>query len=241
MIVRTERQRSTLVELGRIAHDTLRHCLEMVQPGVTGLEIDAFAAEFFSNNNVKSAPIEQYQFPASVCVSVGNTVAHGVPNDVPFEQGDMVNIDVSLTRDDVWVDTGRGTTAGEPTESQKYLLEAVYTARSAAVHAAKPGKPYIAVAQAVERTARRYGLTVIENLGGHGTGGSLHEPPYLSNVSKNADTGFFRKGQVVAVEPILSYKSTLVQSDGPWHLTTDTQAAQAEHTIIINTKPEILT
>jgi methionyl aminopeptidase len=241
MIIRTERQMKEMQDLGIIARAGLQILLSMVEQGITPKIIDDFAKDFFEANNVKSAPIEAYKFPGQTCISVNNVIAHGIPDNTPFKNGDMVNIDLSITRNNHWIDTGMSVVCGVASEKQKHLLKATRLARRAAIEAAVPGAKLVEIAQAVEKVAQRNGLTVIENIGGHGVGNFIHEEPFISNAVKNAQHGVLVKNQVIAIEPILSYGDSEVVRQGPWHLVSSEQSAQAEHTIIVGTPSKIIT
>jgi methionyl aminopeptidase len=240
-LITSGREREELIELGLIARFAKQIFLSMVEPGMTSKKIDDFAKDFFIANNVESAPMKAYDFPGQTCISVNNIVAHGVPNDVPFRHGDVVNIDVSITRNGLWVDTGHSVVCGEPSERQRNLLNATVLARTAAIQAARPGAALVEIAEAIEKVADSYGLKVIENLGGHGVGKYIHEEPYISNCVKNAEEGVLKAGQVIAIEPILSYDSRYVVEFGDWELGTATQSAQFEHTIIVGNPSTIVT
>lgn len=213
----------------------------MVEPGMTGRKIDDFAYEVFKANKVDSAPLKAYGFPGNVCISVNQTAAHGIPDDYVFQNGDMVNIDVSLHKDNVWVDTGMSIVCGEASDEQSNLLKATREARREAIKAAKPGSPIKDIATAVEAVAAKYGVGVVDNLGGHGVGDFIHETPYISNVVKYAENHILRAGEVIAIEPIMSYQNCSVLKSGRWHLDSPTQSAQAEHTVIVGTTTKIVT
>jgi len=241
MIIKTERQEKKLSELGIIASYGLNIFLSMVEPGMTGRKIDNFAYEFFKANNVDSAPLKAYGFPGNICISVNETAAHGIPDDYIFQNGDMVNVDVSIHKDDVWVDTGMSIVCGKGSAEQLNLLKATREARREAIAAAKPDSHVRDIAAAVGAVAAKYGVGVVDNLGGHGVGDFIHEPPYISNVTSYVDNHVLRAGEVIAIEPILSYQNCSVLKSGAWHLNSPTQSAQAEHTIIVGTTTKIIT
>jgi methionyl aminopeptidase len=130
---------------------------------------------------------------------------------------------------------------GTASSKQTNLLKATREARRKAIEAAQPDRPVKDIAEAVEAVAARYGVGIIDNLGGHGVGNFIHEAPYISNVSRYAETHILRAGEVIAIEPILSYQNGSVLKSGRWHLDSPTQSAQAEHTVIIGTPTRIIT
>src|SRR5690606_33579744 len=118
-----------------------------------------------------------YGFPGCTCISINEEAAHGIPGSRVIRAGDVLNIDVSAELDGYFADTG-GTRVVPPATPQKArLCHATRTALAEAMKAARAGQPINRIGAAIERTAKRYGFRVIENLGSHGVGRALHEEP----------------------------------------------------------------
>ena len=235
MIVSNVSDVEKLQALGDVARGVLNSCLDLVVPGASGTVLSEAAEEMFVRAGVEAAPPLAAGFPAPICVSVNSCVAHGVPDDTPFEEGDTVNVDVSVTKEGLWVDTGLTTFAGGASDTNYALQQATILARTAMIHAAQDGVSLYDIADTCQRIASRYGYQIIRNYGGHGTGDALHTEPFISNYPPEATEGHLSAGQVIAIEPILSLSSIngypVEGSECGIH--TDTQSAQAEHTIIV--------
>lgn len=231
---------------GRVVATVLQEMLLRAKPGVTPRELDQFAAQRLRSFGATSAPRSAYDFPGATCISVNDTVAHGVPDDRAFTQGDLVNIDVSAELDGYWADNGASVVVGKASSAQRHLLDHAREARDRAIAAIRPGTGFNQVGRIFGITARRGRYRVIRNLCSHGIGRSLHEEPReLSPVPNRGEQRRFHEGQVLAIEPFMTTGRGWVRvgSDG-WSLHEEAGAmsAQFEHTIVVRADgPEILT
>ena len=154
-----------------------------------------------------------------------------------IQPGDVLNIDVSAELEGYFADTG-GTTVVPPTNPQKTrLCHASRTALAQAMKQARAGRPINVIGAAIQQTAKAYGFKIIENLGSHGVGRSLHEAPeYIPGYFDPTDKRLLKEGMVITIEPFLSTRSRRVTeaSDG-WTLVGahGSMSAQYEHTMII--------
>jgi methionyl aminopeptidase len=168
---------------------------------------------------------------------VNDALAHGVPSkDIILQDGDLVNIDVSAELGGYWADTGATFAVGTVPARTEALLKATKEALQDALEQARAGRPMRGIGRVVEACAKRHGFKVIENIGGHGVGRSIHEEPSVSNIYERKDKTILREGMVIAIEPFLTLNARFVveDSDG-WTLRTPdkTLGAQFEHSIII--------
>lgn len=241
-MIADEHDTQKLKELGLIANKIRRALIVDVQPGENGLRLNARAKRMMEKAEVNPAP-PTVGFPAEICVSINDCAAHGIPNDQPFQEGDLVNIDVSLEKDGYWIDTGESTLAGNGNFAAANALNAVNITLGAMTHAAKPGTNITELAEICERTAKRYNMTPLIGLGGHGTGDKLHGDPHISNAILQSANYTLQAGEVIAIEPLLTYETGLITKHGEWELKTKhgLPAVQKEHTIIVQNKPIILT
>jgi methionyl aminopeptidase len=237
MTIEDEDDVAALGRIGRIVSQVLQQMLDAAKPGMTTRELDAFGAKLLEKERARSAPILMYDFPGATCISINEQAAHGVPGDRVIRAGDVLNVDVSAELEGYYADTG-GTRVVSPTNALKTrLCHAARTALEEAMKRARAGQPISGIGAAIERTATKYGFKVIENLGSHGIGRSLHEEPeHIPGYYDPTDERVLEKGMVITIEPFLSTKSRIVKetSDG-WTLVgaPGNLSAQYEHTMII--------
>lgn len=237
MTIETEDDVVALKRVGKIVSYVLQEMLNAVEPGMTTRELDAIGEELLAGHGARSAPRLAYDFPGSTCISINEEAAHGIPGDRIIQPGDVLNVDVSAELGGYFADTG-GTTIVPPTNPQKTrLCHATRTALQQAMNHARAGQPINGIGAAIQRTAKTYGLRIIENLGSHGVGRALHEEPgHIAGYFDPSDRRILREGMVITIEPFLSTKSRVVTeaADG-WTLVgvQGSLSAQYEHTMII--------
>lgn len=246
MTVENQNDIDRLMEVGRVVATIRDAMLAAVEPGMTTQELDDYGAKLLDDAGVRSAPKLSYDFPGSTCISVNEEAAHGIPGARVLNAGDVVNVDVSAEMNGYFADTG-ATTVVPPISAQKARL--CHATRKALDHAlarTRAGQPINGVGKAIQSVAKAHKFKVIRNLAGHGLGRSLHEAPEgIVGFYDSTDHRIFSAGQVVAVEPFLSTRSSQVHeaSDG-WTLVGEPTniSAQYEHTVIVtNGKPLIIT
>lgn len=246
MSIETQDDVAALERIGRIVSLVLREMLAAAEPGMTTRELDSLGERLLARHGARSAPRLTYGFPGSTCISINEEAAHGVPGDRVIRAGDVLNVDVSAELGGYFADTG-GTKVVPPTNPRKTrLCHAARTALEQAMKRARAGQPINGIGSAIQGTARTYGFEIIENLGSHGVGRALHEPPeHIPGYFDPTDRRVLREGMVITIEPFLSTRSRVVTetSDG-WTLVgaPGNLSAQYEHTMIITKgKPIVVT
>lgn len=245
MIAKTEEDFSGLKEIGKIIASIRDELVQKTVPGITTKELDELAGELFEKAGAVSAPKGEYDFPGYTCISVNEEVAHGIPGDRVIQEGDLVNIDVSASKNGYFADTGISFVVGKGEEVLTKLCDAAKKAFEAGLEKAKPGSKKSRIGKAVFETARQHGFTVIKNLTGHGIGRKIHEAPdHILNYNDPWDDEILKEGMVIAFEPFISTSEEEVfQLDDGWTFATEkSYVAQVEHTIILTKNgPIILT
>ncbi|MGN6740584.1 type I methionyl aminopeptidase [Dyella sp.] len=237
MTIETEDDVVALKRIGKIVSYVLHEMLEAAEPGMTTRELDALGERLLEQHGARSAPRLTYGFPGATCISLNEEAAHGIPGDRVIRAGDVLNVDVSAELDGYFADTG-GTRVIPPGNPQKTrLCHAARTALEQAMKVARAGQPLNGIGAAIQRTAKTYGLRVIENLSSHGVGRSLHEDPEnIPGYFDPTDERVLTEGMVITIEPFLSTKSRIVnETDDGWTLVgaRGNLSAQYEHTMII--------
>lgn len=237
MTVESQHDLDGVMNAGRVVAFVRDAMLNAIEPGMTTAELDKLGGELLDRFGAESAPRVTYNFPGATCISINEEAAHGVPSHRFIQAGDIVNVDVSAELDGYFADTG-GTVVVPPVSSIKArLCHATQLALKHALAEARAGAPINRIGKAVQRTAKSHGFKVIRNLAGHGIGRSLHEEPEgIVSYFDRRDTRQLQLGQVIAIEPFLSTKSTQVtEAEDGWALVghPDNLSAQYEHTVIV--------
>lgn len=246
MIAKTEEDFNGLKEIGRIVASIRDELVRKTEPGITTKELDNIAGELFDKEGALSAPMGEYNFPGFTCISVNEEVAHGIPGNRVIQEGDIVNIDVSGSKNGYFADTGISFVVGKGDEILTKICEVAKEAFEAGLKKAKPGSKKSGIGKAVHQTAKKHGLTVIMNLTGHGIGRRIHEAPdHIYNYHDTWDDELLKEGMVIAFEPFISTEEEEVfqiEGDDWTYVTEKSYVAQLEHTIILTKNgPMIIT
>lgn len=246
MTIESDDDVDALRRIGLIVATVLQKMLGAMEPGMTTRELDVFGAALLEREGARSAPQLTYDFPGATCISINEEAAHGVPGHRIIRAGDVVNIDVSAELDGYFADTGGTGVVPPSSELKNRLCHATRQALAAAMQAARASAPLNGIGAAIERTAKRHRLRIIENLGSHGVGRALHEAPdHIPGYRAPRDRRVLSEGMVITIEPFLSTKSRQVSEAGDgWTLLAEpgNLSAQYEHTMIITRgAPVVLT
>ncbi|MDP4163755.1 MAG: type I methionyl aminopeptidase [Bacillota bacterium] len=243
MIAKTEEDFNGLKEIGKIVAEIRDVLVQKTKPGVTTKELDDIAGEMFEKAGAISAPKGEYDFPGYTCISVNEEVAHGIPGKRVIAEGDIVNIDVSGSKNGYFADTGISFVVGEGAPILSKICKVAKEAFEEGLKKAKPGSKKSGIGKAVIQTARKNGLTAIYNLTGHGIGRSIHEKPdHIYNYFEKWDDELLKEGMVIAFEPFISTQEEEVfQKDDGWtYVTKKSFVAQLEHTLILTKNGPII-
>ncbi|WP_407268451.1 type I methionyl aminopeptidase [Radiobacillus sp. PE A8.2] len=237
MIVKTEEDINSLKEIGKIVAFIREELVSKTVPGITTKKLDEIAGNLFSEHGAVSAPKGVYNFPGYTCISVNEEVAHGIPGSRKIKEGDIVNIDVSGSKNGYFADTGISFVVGQGDPERSKICATAVEAFENGLKKIKPGCKKSELGKAVAETAKKNGLKVIMNLTGHGIGRSIHESPdHIYNFHEPFDDEPLLEGMVIAFEPFISNNEEEVfqYEDDEWtYVTEDSLVAQCEHTIII--------
>lgn len=232
-----------LKELGRAA-----------TPGTSTLDLDDLAQVLAKKNNVEPVLLGYHPtfaprpYPAATCISVNNVVQHGVPKeDVILEEGDIVNIDMSIGHKGLVVDSGITVAVGKVDKEAQKLIDVTREARALGIKQAVAGNHIGDISHAIQTFVESKGFSVVEDLCGHGVGYSVHEEPNIPNFGRPGTGPKIEVGHVYAIEPIVNVgkKDVLFDDEGDGYSvwTKDgSWSAQFEHTVaIMENGPLILT
>lgn len=238
---RLERMRRACTAAARI----LKRLGEEVKPGVTTDSIDALAHQLYIDAGGYPSTLNYHGFRKSLCTSVNEVVCHGIPDSRPLEDGDIVNLDVTIYLDGMHGDCSATFLVGEVDEAGRKLVQVTKECLDLGIAAVKPGVPIRAIGQAIEPYAKKHGYSVVRAYAGHGIAEIFHTPIQVPHYNESDAKEIIRPGMVFTVEPMISEGSWQVThwNDGWTVVTADgKRSAQFEHTIVVTeTGAEILT
>jgi methionyl aminopeptidase len=228
---------------GRIVRHMLAAMTRAVRPGVTTAELDQVGAEVMKQHGAKSAPSLVYQFPGTSCISLNDEAVHGIPDDRPIHEGDLVKLDVTIEKDGFMADAAVTVPVGTISEENRRLIACAERAFAKAMLVARAGFRVSEIGRVVEREVRRCGFSVIRELGGHGIGRTIHEAPRVPNYADPTANELLTEGLVITVEPIIAAGSgrSVLAKDGWTVRTADGRpSAHYEHTLVVTKGEPIL-
>jgi methionyl aminopeptidase len=228
---------------GAIVRRMLEAMKKAVRPGVTTAELDEVGAAVMREQGAQSAPQLVYKFPGVNCISLNEEAVHGIPGGRKVEEGDLLKLDVTIEKGGFMADAAETVAVGEISEERRRLMECAERAFAKAMLVARAGFRVSDIGRVVEREVRRSGFSVIRDLGGHGIGRTIHEPPRVPNYADPQASQILHEGLVITVEPIIAAGSgrAVVAKDGWTVCTADRRpSAHYEHTIVITKGEPIL-
>ncbi|XP_047984744.1 methionine aminopeptidase 1D, mitochondrial-like [Leguminivora glycinivorella] len=213
----------------KLAANILAHVQKNIYPGITTDDIDGMVHKLTVEAGAYPSPLHYKGFPKSVCTSVNNVAVHGIPDLRPLRDGDIINVDITVSL---------------ITVITLCWHQYVNSLQNNAIKTCGPEVPFSEIGASIFRHSKRNGLTVLPAFIGHGIGRYFHGPPDIYHTL-NRYRGRMRPGMTFTIEPVLSHgsKHTLILPDG-WTVVTEdgARSAQAEHTVLVTEDgAEILT
>ena len=242
--VKTREEIEIMRESALVVSRTLGVLASEVKPGVSTLFLDKIAEEYIRSQDAIPGFLGLYDFPNTLCMSPNAQVVHGIPNDKPLREGDIISIDCGALKNGFYGDHAYTFAVGEINEETKKLLEVTKQSLYEGIREFKVGNRIGDVGYAIQKYCEDRGYGVVRELVGHGLGKKMHEDPEIPNYGKRGRGKKLINGMVVAIEPMINMGTHRINqlSDGWTILTKDGKhSAHFEHDIaIINGKPELL-
>lgn len=233
-----------LKDIGRIVANTLQAMAKAMDPGMTTRELDDIGRTLLEREGAVSAPHSTYGFPGATCISVNEEIAHGIPGERVIMAGDLVNIDVSASKNGFFADTGASFCVTPVRAAHARLCRDGRRAMQIGIAQVGTNRPIAGIGRAIGRFASDRGYTLIRNLASHGVGRSLHEyPEEIATWPTKGDTRRINKGLVLTVEPFLSTGGQwATEGDDGWTLSSEPRApvVQYEHTVVATDRGAII-
>ncbi|MEQ8600700.1 MAG: type I methionyl aminopeptidase [Devosia sp.] len=219
---------------GALTARALDELTPFVEAGVPTSTIDRVAYEFARDHGAVPATIFYKGYRHSVCTSINHVVCHGIPDERPLREGDIVNVDLTLVLDGWHGDSSRMYPVGEISRKAERLIEITYAGLEAGIAAAKPGNTTGDIGAAIQAVAEAERMSVVRDFVGHGLGRLFHDEPNILHFGTPGSGAELKPGMIFTIEPMINLGRPHVKilSDGWTAVTRDrTLSAQCEHSI----------
>lgn len=225
----------------RLAAEALLLVGDVIDEGMTTLELDSIVAQFIHDNGAYPSPLHYHGFPRSICTSRNQVMCHGIPHSKEkLKSGDIINVDISLYLDGFHGDTSAMFYIGEASEEAQKLVEVTRECLALGIEVVKPGIQIGAIGAAIETHADENGFSSVGDFVGHGVGRVFHGEPQVRHVGPAGVGPELVPGMIFTVEPIINQGGSgyeILRVDDWTVLTLDRKlSAQFEHTILVTEK-----
>ena len=231
---------------GRLAADVLQMIGPHVQAGITTGELNQICHDYIVNEqNSIPAPLNYRGFPKSICTSVNHVICHGIPGDKKLKNGDIINIDVTVIKDDYHGDTSKMFFVGEPSIRAKRLVQITYECMKLGIDMVKSGVHLGDIGHVIQQHAENNNYSVVREYCGHGIGREFHEDPQVLHYGQKGTGLILEESMIFTIEPMINMGKRHVKLlADEWTVVTKDRSlsAQWEHTILVATNGhEVLT
>jgi len=230
-------------EVCQLAAKTLDYVRGFIKPGVTTNELDQIVYDYTLTHGAQPAPLNYKGFPKSICTSVNSCICHGVPNDVPLQAGDMLNVDVTSMRNGFFGDTSATFFVDEVSDKVRRITEVAEQAMYKGIEAVRPHGTTGDIGFAINKYVMKKGYYSVKEVGGHGIGKEFHTDPFVPSYGKKGRGEKLIPFTCITVEPMVNETSASIKelsipnSSVKYYETGDgTLSAQFEHTLLITDK-----
>jgi len=243
--LKTKEEIALMRESAQLVSKTLGMLAAEIKPGISPLKLDSLAEEFIRDHEAIPGFKGLYGFPNTLCTSLNQQVVHGIPNDQPLEDGDIISVDCGALKNGFYGDQAYTFMVGEVGEEIRQLIQVTKECLIKGIEEAKAGNRIGDIGFAIQQHAENHGYGVVRELVGHGIGRKMHEAPEVPNFGKRGRGSKLRNGMTLAIEPMINLGTKYIKqmNDGWTIVTADAKpSAHFEHDVaIVNGQPEILT
>lgn len=248
IIIKTKEEIEKMRIAGKLAAELLDYITDYVKPGVTTEELNNLCHEYQINiQKTIPAPLNYGNppFPKSICTSVNHVICHGIPNNIPLKEGDILNIDVTIIKDGYHGDSSRMFCVGSVSNIAKRLIKITHECLILAIEQVKPGAKLGTIGYIIQQHAENNGYSVVREFCGHGIGKNFHEEPQVLHFGTKNTGLTLEPGMIFTIEPMINQgkKDLKILNDGWTAVTKDRSlSAQWEHEVLVTESSyEILT
>jgi methionyl aminopeptidase len=243
--IKSPKQIEGIRQSSRILVRVLKEVSSMVEPGITTKKLDARAREIIFDLQARPAFLGYMDFPAALCTSVDAEVIHGIPNDKPLRQGQIVSIDCGIDLNGYYSDSAVTVPVGDVSHQISQLLTDTRDSLQLGIDQAQVGNRVSDISRAIYRHNKQRGYGIVRPYCGHGVGLEIHEEPQVPNYVGNGPNPRLKKGMVIAIEPMINLGTDDVKVlNDDWTVVTrdGSTSAHFEHTVaILEDRTEVLT
>ena len=233
---RSEDEIDLIRESSLLVAKTHAEISNLIKPGVTTLQLDKIAEEFIKDNGGLPAFKGYSGFPNTLCASKNEQVVHGIPNNNPLNDGDIISIDCGVVMNGYYGDSAYTYEVGEVSKMIKDLLTRTKQSLYKGIEQAVSGNRLGDIGFAIQNYVEKFGYGVVREMVGHGIGKSLHEEPQVPNYGRKGNGIMLKEGLVIAIEPMINLGTKRIKqhSDGWTIITADKKcSAHFEHTVVV--------
>jgi len=245
IIRKSAREIDLMAAAGEVIAETLAVVEERLEPGITMIELDRIADEYIRSRGAVPTSKGYKGYPAATCISPNDMIVHGIPGDYEAKDGDVISVDVGVTKDGLIADSAATFAVGVISPEAQRLLDVCRAAREAGIDAAQLGAKVGDISEAIQVVVEDAGFSVVRSLVGHGVGKHYHEDPQVPNFVTAFRGPDLLEGMTIAIEPMITAGAPEVyQHDDEWSISTldGSLAAHFEHTVAITSRgPRVLT
>ena len=231
---------------GRLAGEVLQMIRPHVKAGITTNELDKLCHDYIVDvQDAIPAPLNYHGFPKSICTSVNHQICHGIPSDKKLKKGDIINIDITVIKDDYHGDTSKMFFVGEPPVRAKRVSQIAHECMVMGIEQVKPGAHLGDIGHVIQQHAESSHFSVVREYCGHGIGKGFHEDPQVLHYGKPGTGVVMEPGMIFTIEPMINAGKRHVKLlNDNWTVVTKDHSASAqwEHTILVTeTGHDVLT
>lgn len=245
IICKSKAEIAKMARAGRVVAAALDLVRQAIQPGAKTADLDMLVEKFIRRSGGRPAFKGYRGYPASTCISINETVVHGIPGERRLEPGQIVSVDIGVELEGYFADAAATYEVREVMPDAHRLVETTKAALTAGIKAARPGNHLYDISAAIEAVAESAGFAVVRDYVGHGIGKAMHEEPQIPNYRPDGSGPKLAEGMVLALEPMLNmggYEVEVLPDN--WTVVTLDRSLSAhfEHTVAVTGEgPQVLT
>ena len=237
IIIKTPEEIAKMRIAGKLASEVLEMITPFVKEGVTTEELDKICHDYITlEQDAYPAPLNYHGFPKSICTSINHVVCHGIPADKKLKKGDILNIDVTVRKDGYHGDTSKMFMIGEVSVMANKLVEVTHECLWKGIKLVRPGAHFGDIGEVIEKHAKKFGYSIVDEFCGHGIGQDFHEAPQVMHHGKAGTGSEIKEGMIFTIEPMVNVgkRKVSIMKDRWTAVTKDRSlSAQWEHTILV--------